>query len=59
MIDFYRKSFLSQLGKDAGNLNMPDFARKISEGYTKYSEQLKERKNQPHNKANEDYDLYL
>ena len=41
MIDFYRKSFLSQLGKDAGNLNMPDFASKISEGYTKYSEQLK------------------
>ena len=36
MIDFYRKCFLTQLGKDAGNQEMPDYSKNIIGNYDKY-----------------------
>lgn len=59
MIDFYRKSVLSQLGKDAGNQSMPDYIRNISVKYEKYLTQMKEEKLKPVARKNEDYGLYL
>lgn len=35
MIDLYRKSILSQYGKDAGNQNMSDYIRTAFENYDK------------------------
>ena len=58
MIDFYRKSVLSQLGKDAGNQNMTEYVRNVSTKYDKYLAQMKEQKAKPILK-NEDYGLYL
>ena len=58
MIDFYRKSVLSQLGKDAGNQNMIDYSRNVCSKYDKYLSQMKEQKAKPIVK-NEDYGLYL
>lgn len=59
MIDFYRKSILSQLGKDAGNQSTPDFIRNIIKNYDKYSERLKTSKEKLTEKPKEDYNLYL
>ena len=59
MIDFYRKSVLSQLGKDAGNQSMVDYIRNISAKYEKYLSQMKEEKSKPVANKNEDYGLYL
>lgn len=59
MIDFYRKSVLSQLGKDAGNQSMPDYLRNISARYEKYLSQMKEEKSKPAASKSEDYGLYL
>lgn len=44
MIDFYRKSVLSQLGKDAGNQSMAEYIRNINDKYDKYLLQMKEQK---------------
>ncbi len=59
MIDFYRKSVLSQLGKDAGNQTMSDYIRNITTSYDKYALQMKERKEKPAENKNEDFGLYL
>ena len=59
MIDFYRKSVLSQLGKDAGNQNMSDYIRNISSKYEKYLSQMKEEKSKPVASKSEDFGLYL
>ncbi len=45
MIDFYRKSVLSQWGKDAGNQSIPDYIRTINSNYENYLLQMKEQKN--------------
>lgn len=58
MIDFYRKSFLAQLGKDAGNQTLPDFTRNVIDNYDRYLAQTKEQKAKPIIKK-EDYGLYL
>ena len=58
MIDFYRKSVLSQLGKDAGNQNIIDYSRNVCNKYDKYLAQMKEQKAKPIVK-NQDYELYL
>lgn len=44
MIDFYRKSFLAQLGKDAGNQSMLDYTRNISSNYDKYLSKAKDQR---------------
>lgn len=59
MIDFYRKSILSQLGKDAGNQTTPDFLRNISNNYDKYLGELKKLKEKSIEKPKEDDGLYL
>lgn len=59
MIDFYRKSVLSQLGKDAGNQNMSDYMRNISSKYDKYLAQMREQKAKPATSKSKDYELYL
>ena len=59
MIDFYRKSVLSQLGKDAGNQSMSDYIRNISNKYEKYLSKMKEEKSKPITSKNEDFGLYL
>lgn len=58
MIDFYRKSVLSQLGKNAGNQNILDYIRNISVKYEEYLSQMKKEKSKPVKKV-EDYGLYL
>ncbi len=40
MLDLYRKSILSQYGKDAGNLSESDFLRNIIDNYDRYLEHL-------------------
>ncbi len=59
MIDFYRKSILSQLGKDAGNQSMTDYLGNITENYEKYLDRIKEQKNKPPINKGEDTGLYL
>lgn len=59
MIDFYRKSILSQLGKDAGNQSMSDFIRNINSSYDKYLSGIKEQKEKPTVDKSEDFGLYL
>ncbi len=59
MIDFYRKSVLSQLGKDAGNQSMAEYIRNIGNKYDKYLLQMKEQKEKPKQEKSNDYDLYL
>jgi hypothetical protein len=44
MIDFYRKSVLSQLGKDAGNQSMSEYIRNISNKYESYLSRTIEQK---------------
>lgn len=58
MIDFYRKSVLSQLGKDAGNQSMTEYIRNVSDKYNQYLSKMKEEKSKPVKKV-EDYGLYL
>ena len=59
MIDFYRKSVLSQLGKDAGNQSMPDYVRNIGSKYDIYLSKMKEQKAKPVENKNDDFGLYL
>ncbi len=60
MIDFYRKSILSQLGKDAGNQSMAEYIRNINGKYDKYLLQMKEQREKPSaEKNNGDFGLYL
>ena len=59
MIDFYRKSILSQLGKDAGNQDMSNYARNITSNYDKYLSKIKEQKSKAIGNKNEDFGLYL
>lgn len=59
MIDFYRKSVLSQLGKDAGNQSMAEYIRNIGNKYDKYLSKMKEQKEKPQQEKPNDYDLYL
>ena len=47
MIDFYRKSVLSQLGKDAGNQSMSDYVINIGSKYDMYLSKMKEQKAKP------------
>ena len=59
MIDFYRKSLLSQLGKDAGNQSMSEYVRNISSKYERYLSQIKEENSKPKTNKNDDFELYL
>ena len=60
MIDFYRKSILSQLGKDAGNQVMSDYTRNIISNYDKYLLKAKEQRSKPQiNNKSGDFGLYL
>jgi len=59
MIDFYRKSVLSQYGKDAGNQSMSDFTRNMVSNYDKYLSKIKEEKAKPVTSKSEDFGLYL
>ena len=59
MIDFYRKSILSQLGKDAGNQSIPEYARNVISNYDKYLSKAKEQKAKPIANKSEDFGLYL
>lgn len=59
MIDFYRKSILSQLGKDAGNQSMSEYIRNIDNKYDEYLKQMKNQKEKPQQLKQNDYDLYL
>lgn len=59
MIDFYRKSFLSQLGKNAGNMTTLDFLRDISDKYPIALSKSKELKNKGIEKNPEGGELYL
>ncbi len=63
MLDLYRKSILSQLGKDAGNQTMSDYIRNITTNYVRYlsavqTEKEKQSK-QPTQTKNGDFGLYL
>ena len=44
MIDLYRKSILSQSGKDAGNKTISDYTRNIQENYNENLTRLKNEK---------------
>ena len=61
MIDFYRKSALSQLGKDAGNQTMSDYTQNIINNYDRYLSAVRERKQnfQLTQNENNDFGLYL
>ncbi len=59
MIDFYKNSILSRLGKDAGNQNMSEFAENINENYEKYLSRIKEQKEKPVVNNSDDFGLYL
>ena len=59
MIDFYRKSALSQLGKDAGNQTVSEYVRNISSKYDKYLSKMKEEKLKGPRVKPEDNGLYL
>lgn len=58
MIDFYRKSVLSQWGKDAGNLSVLDYVRKTTDKYNKYLSEIKDQKKNLDIKK-KDNELYL
>lgn len=58
-VDLYRKSILSQLGKDAGNKSMTDYLGNITENYEKYLGKIKEQKNKPPKDQNKGNELYL
>ena len=46
MIDFYKHSFLSVLGKDATSMNEKDYPKKVIEKYDNYLENLIKMKKQ-------------
>lgn len=63
MLDYYRKSILSQLGKDAGNQSMLAYTRNITSNYDRYlsavlAEKEKQSKEPAGNKQSE-FGLYL
>ena len=49
MIDFYKFSFLSVLGKDVINMNEIEFHKKVTENYEQYITKLKELKKEKNN----------
>ena len=56
MIDFYKRSVLSVLGKEAGSMQEIDYYKKVVSVYEEYLTKLKENKG----KAKEDsQELYL
>lgn len=59
MIDFYRKSFLAQLGKDAGNQSMSEYTRNIITNYDKYLSKAKDQRTKPQTNKSGDFELYL
>ena len=44
MIDFYKHSFLSILGKDAGSMTEIEYTEKVINSYDGYLRKLKEKK---------------
>lgn len=46
MIDFYKHSFLSILGKEAGSMSEIEYPKKILDKYDEYLSSLKEMKKQ-------------
>lgn len=59
IIDLYRKSFLSQSGKDAGNMPIIDFSRMLNDKYSKWLKETKEIRENPKENINSDNELYL
>ena len=59
MIDFYRKSFLAQLGKDAGNQSMSDYTRNITSNYDKYLSKTKDQRTKPQPNRSGEFGIYL
>lgn len=59
MIDFYRKSALSQLGKDAGNQSIPEYVRNIGSKYDLILSKIEKQKANPVANKNDNFELYL
>ena len=60
MIDFYKHSILSILGKDASMMTEIEYSKKIIENYDLYIEKLKEMKKQiEENGGNNNTEIYL
>lgn len=61
MIDFYKYSFLSVLGKSAGSMSDIEYPRVVINKYDKYLLSLKEMKEKIENNqtGNSDNEIYL
>ena len=60
MIDFYKHSVLSILGKDAGMMSEIEYSQKVIENYDIYLEKLKEMKKQiEENGGDNNTEIYL
>ena len=60
MIDFYKHSFLSILGKDAGSMSEIEYPKKVIGKYDEYLEKLKEKKKYiDENGDNDSGEIYL
>lgn len=60
MIDFYKHSLLSILGKNAGSMSETEYHREILSNYDIYLEKLKEKKKEiEENGGNNNTEIYL
>ena len=60
MIDFYKHSILSILGKDAGTMTEIEYPKKVIENHDLYLQKLKEMKKQiEENGGNNNTEIYL
>ncbi|MBO4815452.1 MAG: hypothetical protein J5507_00495 [Clostridia bacterium] len=60
MIDFYKHSFLSILGKEAGSMTEIEYPKKVIENYDLYLQKLKEMKKQiEENGGDNNTEIYL
>lgn len=60
MIDFYKHSILSVLGRDAGTMKEIKFLKKINNEYDEYLKRLKQKKKEiEENGGNNNTEIYL
>ena len=59
MIDFYKHSFLSAIGRDAVSLSDVAYAKKITSKYDEYLEKVKAMKKKLGDSVNNNTEFYL
>ncbi len=60
MIDFYKHSILSILGKDAGAMTEMEYSKKVIDNYDEYLKKMREMKKQiEENDGNNNTEIYL